>query len=119
MHTLSLSPELEKINGEGIRKTPSELALVLEPNIALAVIETFSQGIQHMTASGLPPVLVCGHLVRMPLYRFLKSTFANWTVISLMELPNQLSLKNVMTLSLSSEKPAKTNQNLRLKLFDP
>ena len=112
LHTLSLSPELEKIIGEGIRKTPSELALVLEPNIALAVIETFSQGIQHMTASGLPPVLVCGPQIRMPLYRFLKSTFANLTVISLMELPNQLSLKNVMTLSLSSEKPREHQSKL-------
>ena len=103
---------MEKLIGEGVRKTPSELALVLEPNIALAVIETFSKGIQHMTASGLPPVLVCGPQIRMPLYRFLKSTFANLTVIGLMELPNQLSLKNVMTLSLSSEKPREYQSKL-------
>ena len=57
-----------------------------------------------MTASGLHPVLVCGPQIRLPLYRFLKSTFANLTVISPMELPNQLPLKNVMTLSLASDK---------------
>ena len=104
LHTLSLDPDLERIIGEGVRKTPSELALILEPNIALQVIETFSRGIQHMTASGLHPVLVCGPQIRLPLYRFLKSTFANLTVIGLMELPNQLPLKNVMTLSLAADK---------------
>ena len=104
LHTLSLDPDLERIIGEGVHKTPSELALILEPNVALQVIETFSRGIQHMTASGLHPVLVCGPQIRLPLYRFLKSTFANLTVIGLMELPNQLPLKNVMTLSLAADK---------------
>ena len=31
LHTLSLDPDLERIIGEGVRKTPSELALILSP----------------------------------------------------------------------------------------
>jgi flagellar biosynthesis protein FlhA len=103
LHTLSLESSLERQISEGIRKTANELTLVLEPGIAIQLIEAFSLGIQQMTASGLHPVLVCSPQIRLPLYRFLQPTFPNLVVISIMELPRELSLKNFQSIELTRQ----------------
>ena len=103
LHTLSLESSLERQISEGIRKTANELTLVLEPRIAIQLIEAFSLGIQQMTASGLHPVLVCSPQIRLPLYRFLQPTFPNLVVISIMELPRELSLKNFQSIELTRQ----------------
>lgn len=100
IHTLSLDPEIERAISEGIRKSATEVALVLEPNFAWKLVDAFSMAIQKMTASGFHPVLVCGPQIRIALYRFLKSTFSDLAVIGFTEIPNSIPLKNFAVVNM-------------------
>ncbi|HCZ05512.1 MAG TPA: flagellar biosynthesis protein FlhA [Verrucomicrobiales bacterium] len=100
IHTLSLDPEIERAISEGIRKSATEVALVLEPNFAWKLVDAFSVAIQKMTASGFHPVLVCGPQIRIALYRFLKSTFSDLAVIGFTEIPNSIPLKNFAVVNM-------------------
>jgi len=100
IHTLSLDPEIERAISEGIRKSATEVALVLEPNFAWKLVDAFSVAIQKMTASGFHPVLVCGPQIRIALYRFLKSTFSDLAVIGFTEIPNSVPLKNFAVVNM-------------------
>ena len=100
IHTLSLDHEIERDISEGIRKSATEVALVLEPNFAWKLVDAFSVAIQKMTASGFHPVLVCGPQIRIALYRFLKSTFSDLAVIGFTEIPNSVPLKNFAVVNM-------------------
>jgi len=103
IHTLSLDPEIERAISEGIRKSATEVALVLEPNFAWKLVDAFSVAIQKMTASGFHPVLVCGPQIRIALYRFLKSTFSDLAVIGFTEIPNSIPLKNFAVVNMPDD----------------
>ena len=100
----------------GVRKTPSELAHVLEPNIALAVIEIFSQGIQHMTASGLPPCWSA--VLKFDAFVSLLVSTCQFDCDQSNGVAQPTSLKMSWPFAILRE--ARENQpSLRLKLLDP
>ena len=49
-------PRLEQQIAQGVRQTPTEISLMMEPKLARHVVETLSQKIQQLLTAGQPPV---------------------------------------------------------------
>ena len=91
---ISLDPRLEQQIVQGVRQTPNEISLVMEPKLARHLVDTLSSRVQKMLADGLPPVVVCGPYLRLPFRRFFETTFADLSVLAYPEIPARVEIQN-------------------------
>jgi len=94
LQAITLDPKLEQQIAQGVRQTPSEITLTMEPRLARHVIESLSQRIQNLLSSGLPPVVMCAPQIRLAFRRFFESTFAELAVLSYSEIPSRVEIQN-------------------------
>ena len=94
LQAITLDPRLEQQIALGVRQSPTELALALEPKLARHVIDCLSRQIQQMLASGLPPVVLCAPQIRLAFKRFFGATFADLAVLSYSEIPARAEIFN-------------------------
>ncbi|HWD18709.1 MAG TPA: flagellar biosynthesis protein FlhA [Verrucomicrobiae bacterium] len=94
LQAITLDPRLEQQIAQGVRQTPGEISLTLEPRLARHLIETLSQRSQQLLSSGLPPVVMCAPQIRLGFRRFFESTFAELTVLSYAEIPSRVEIQN-------------------------
>jgi flagellar biosynthesis protein FlhA len=91
---LTLDPKLEQQIAQGVRQTPGEISLTMEPRLARHLIESLSQRIQQLLSSGQAPVIMCAPGIRLAFRRFFESTFAELTVLSYAEIPSRVEIQN-------------------------
>jgi flagellar biosynthesis protein FlhA len=91
---ITMDPRLEQQLAQGVRQTPSEISLVMEPKLARHMMGALSQRIQQMLAEGLPPVVLCAPHVRLPFRRFFETTFSDLAVLSYAEIPSRVEVQN-------------------------
>jgi len=91
---ITLDPKLEQQIAQGVRQTPGEISLSMEPRLARHLIETLSQRIQQLLSSGQAPVIMCAPGIRLAFRRFFESTFAELTVLSYAEIPSRVEVQN-------------------------
>ena len=94
LQAITLDPKLEQQIAQGVRQSPTDIALVMEPKLARHVMETLSKFVQQMIAAGRPPVVLCAPQIRLGFRRFFESTFADLTVLSYAELPPRIEIQN-------------------------
>jgi flagellar biosynthesis protein FlhA len=94
LRVITLDPKLEQQITQGVRQTPTELSLLMEPKLARHVMDNLSQRIQKMLADGLPPVVLTAPHLRLPFRRFFETTFADLTVLSFAEIPPRVEIQN-------------------------
>jgi flagellar biosynthesis protein FlhA len=94
LRVITLDPKLEQQITQGVRQTPTEISLLMEPKLARHMMETLSQRIQKMLADGLPPVVLTAPQIRLPFRRFFETTFADLTVLSFAEIPPRVEIQN-------------------------
>ncbi len=94
MRAITLDPRLEQQIAQGVRQTPTEIGLTMEPKLARHIVEKLSQAIQQMLAAGQPPVVLCAPQIRLGLRRFFESTFADLAVLSYSEVPPRVDIQN-------------------------
>jgi flagellar biosynthesis protein FlhA len=94
LRAITLDPRLEQQIAQGIRQTPNELNLVLEPNLARHMIEKLSRFVQQMVASGQQPLVLCAPQVRLGFKRFFESAFAELAVLSYAEIPPRVEVQS-------------------------
>ncbi len=94
LSVITLEPALESLVTKGIRKTSTDLSLMMDPDHARHLLQSVSTLIQQMIASGLHPVLICSPQIRIALYRFLNATHKELKVVSFAEVPNATNLKS-------------------------
>jgi flagellar biosynthesis protein FlhA len=94
VRAITLDPKLEQEIAKGVRQSPTEIALVMEPRVARHVMESLSKFIQQMIAAGNPPVVLCAPQIRLGFRRFFESTFGELTVLSYAELPSRIQVEN-------------------------
>jgi flagellar biosynthesis protein FlhA len=87
LHAITLEPKLEQQLALGLRQSPTEVALALEPKLARHVLDALSRHIQQLLASGLPPVVLCAPQIRLAFKRFFGATLAELAVLSYAEVP--------------------------------
>jgi flagellar biosynthesis protein FlhA len=83
-----------------MRQTPTELNLVLEPNLARHIIGKLSQYVQQMVASGQQPLVLCAPQIRLGFKRFFESAFAELSVLSYAEVPSRVEVQSAGTVEL-------------------
>lgn len=94
LRAITLDPRLEQQIAHGVRQTPTEVALVMDPRLARHLMDALSRLIQQMLAAGHPPVLLCAPQIRLGFRRFFESTFADLAVLSYSEIPARIEIQN-------------------------
>jgi flagellar biosynthesis protein FlhA len=94
LRVITLDPKLEQQITQGVRQTPTEISLLMEPKLARHMMETLSQRIQKMLADGLPPVVLTAPQIRLPFRRFFETTFSDLAVLSFAEIPPRVEIQN-------------------------
>ncbi|HUI06953.1 MAG TPA: flagellar biosynthesis protein FlhA [Verrucomicrobiae bacterium] len=94
LRAITLDPKLEQEIARGVRQSPSEISLVLDPRITRHVVEWLSKLVQPMVAAGQQPVLLCAPQIRLGVRRFFESTFADLAVLSYAELPARVEIQS-------------------------
>ena len=94
LRVITLDHKLEQQILQGIRATPAEITLMMDPKLARHVMEGLSQRIQKFLAEGLPPVVLTAPHVRLPFRRFFETSFADLNVLSFAEIPPRVEIQN-------------------------
>jgi flagellar biosynthesis protein FlhA len=94
LRAITLDPRLEQQIAQGVRQTPTEITLTMEPRLARHVMDILSKNVQQMLSSGHPPVVLCAPQIRLAFRRFFESTFADLAVLSYNEIPPRLEVQN-------------------------
>ena len=99
LKAITLDPKLEQQIAQGVRQTPSEIALLLDPKLARHVMDSLSKHIQQMLAGGYPPVVLCSPGIRLAFRRFFEGTFNDLSVLSYAEVPPRLEVQSAGTVA--------------------
>ena len=94
LHAITLEPKLEQQIALGLRQSPTEVALNLEPRLARHVLDSLSRHLQQLLAAGLPPVVLCAPQIRLAFKRFFGATLAELAVLSYAEIPPRAEIVN-------------------------
>jgi len=94
LRAITLDPRLEQQLAQGVRQTPSEVALIVEPKLARHVVDALSRLVQPMISAGQPPVLLCAPQLRLAFRRFFEANFSDLAVLSYAEIPARVQVQN-------------------------
>lgn len=97
---LTLDSTVEDTVARSLRSMESGQALVLEPRYAEQVMLRLAAKVEEMVRSNHLPVLVCAPELRRHLRLFTERVLPQLSIISLAEVPSQVSLRSFSTVSL-------------------
>lgn len=93
LRAITLDPRLEQQLAQGVRQTPTEVALVVDPGLARYLMERLSKCVQQMLAAGHPPVVLCAPQLRLAFRRFFEHMFGELAVLSYAEIPPRVPIQ--------------------------
>jgi flagellar biosynthesis protein FlhA len=99
VRAITLDPKLEQQIAQGLRPSPTEVNLMLEPRLARHIVDTLSRYVQQLLAAGHPPLVLCAPPIRLPFRRFFETTFADLTVLSYNEIPARVEIQSAAMLA--------------------
>lgn len=94
LHVLTFDPAIEQQITSAVRKVDDKTALVLEPRMAEQVLRRLAGEVERMMASNHMPVLLCSPTLRRHVRRFTERLVPQLSVLSLAEIPPNVSLKS-------------------------
>jgi flagellar biosynthesis protein FlhA len=94
LRAITIDPRLEQQLAQGVRQSPTEVSLVIEPKLARHVIEALSKFVQQMLSAGQQPVVLCAPHLRLAFRRFFENTFSDLAVLSYAEVPARVQVQN-------------------------
>ena len=94
LQAITLDPRLEQQIAQGVRQTPTEISLTMEPKLARHVVDTLSQRLQQLLSAGQPPVVLCAPQIRLAFRRFFETTFSELTVLAYTEVPSRIEIQS-------------------------
>jgi flagellar biosynthesis protein FlhA len=93
LYVLTLDPAVEQQISSAIRSVDEKAALVIEPRLAEQLLRKLTGEVERMLGNELMPVLLCPPNLRRHLRRFTERLMPQLSVLSLSEVPNNVSLK--------------------------
>jgi flagellar biosynthesis protein FlhA len=102
LRALSLEPALEQEIAEALHPTPDGEVLALDPARAHELVTALAEQLDHLTALGQRPVLVCSSRVRRHLRRLLEQAFPQLPVVSFNEIASGIRVEAVGIVSLAA-----------------
>jgi len=103
VRAITLDPRLEQQLAQGLRQTPTEVSLVMEPRLARHLVESLGKFVQQMLAVGHPPLVLCAPQLRLAFRRFFEGTFHDLAVLSYVEVPPRIEVQNAAVLTVANE----------------
>lgn len=97
VRAITLDPKLEQQIANGVRQTPNEVSLLLDPKVARHVVDSLSRHIQAMLSSGQPPLVLTAPQIRLVFRRFFETTFADLNVLAYTEVPARVEIQSAAT----------------------
>ncbi len=94
LRAITLDPKLEQQIAQGVRQSPTEIALLLDPKLAQHVMGSLSRHIQKLLADGHQPLVLCAPQIRLAFRRFFESTFSDLSVLSYAEVPARVEIQS-------------------------
>jgi flagellar biosynthesis protein FlhA len=94
LRAITIDPRLEAQLALGVRQSPNEIALVVDPKLARHVVDALSKFVQQMIAAGQQPVVLCAPQLRLAFRRFFENTFSDLAVLSYAEIPARVQVQN-------------------------
>ncbi|NJM51340.1 MAG: FHIPEP family type III secretion protein [Sphingomonadales bacterium] len=91
---LSLDPKAEMLISEAVGRSQDNGPLIIDPNVAEALMRKALPMVEAMMKQGVSPVLLCGPTIRRQLRAFLKRTAPRLSVISVNEVPQSIDLRS-------------------------
>jgi flagellar biosynthesis protein FlhA len=98
LQAITLDPRLEQQIAQGVRQSPTEINLMIEPKLARHVVDGMSKIIQQLLSAGQQPIIMCAPQIRLAFRRFFENTFADLTVLSYAEVPSRIEIQNAGTI---------------------
>ncbi len=98
LQAITLDPRLEQQIAQGVRQTPNEISLTMEPRLARHVVDSLSQKLQHILSAGQAPVILCAPQIRLAFRRFFETTFSELTVLAYTEIPSRVEVQSSGTI---------------------
>lgn len=99
---ITLDPRLEQQIAQGLRQSPTDINLVLEPTLARHIVDKLSRVVQQMVAAGQHPVVLCAPQIRLAFKRFFESAFSELAVLSYAEVPPRIEVQSAGLIELPS-----------------
>jgi flagellar biosynthesis protein FlhA len=99
LQAITLDPRLEQQIAQGLRQTPSEISVMMEPKLARHIVDSLSQRIQQLLSAGQAPVIMCAPQIRLAFRRFFETTFAELTVLSYAEVPPRVEIQSAAVIA--------------------
>jgi len=97
VRAITLDPKLEQQIANGVRQTPNEVSLLLDPKVARHVVDALSRHIQQMLSAGHPPLVLTAPQIRLVFRRFFETTFADLNVLAYTEVPARVEIQSAAT----------------------
>ncbi len=94
LRAITLDPRLEQQIAQGLRQSPTEISLTMEPRLARHVVESLSKFVSQMLATGHAPVVLCAPQLRLGFRRFFETTFTDLAVLAYNEVPARVEVQN-------------------------
>lgn len=94
LFVLTFDPTVENTITNGVRAVDDKSMLVLEPGFAEGVLTKMASEVERMMASNLLPVILCSPNLRRHIRKFTERIMPHLSVLSLSEVPNNISLKS-------------------------
>ena len=98
VRAITLDPKLEQQLAQGVRQSPTEISLLLDPKLARHIVDTLSKQMQQLLSAGHPPLVLCAPQIRLAFRRFFESTFSDLSVLSYAELPTRVEVQSAGTI---------------------
>jgi flagellar biosynthesis protein FlhA len=105
LKAITLDPKLEQQLAGGLRQTPTEIGMLLDPRLSKHVVDWVSRSVQQLLASGHPAIVLCAPHLRLAFKRFFETSFADLNVLSYAEVPPRTEIQSaavVPSLELSA-----------------
>jgi flagellar biosynthesis protein FlhA len=99
LRAITIEPKLEQQLAQGVRQSPTEVALVIEPKLARHVMEALSRFVQQMLSAGHPPVVLCAPQLRLAFRRYFENKFNDLAVLSYAEIPVRMQVQNAAVIA--------------------
>lgn len=100
LSVITLHPRLEQNLQESIQQTQFGAYPVLDPQMARKLLDKLNNVVEDTTMKGANPVILCSPRVRLPFRRFIERYLPNLAVLSLNEIPANVEVEAIGTVSV-------------------
>ena len=95
----TLDPRLEQTLVSKVQRTAYEIGLSVDPHLAQHVLGELNRVCSQMIALGQTPIVITTTELRLPFKRFFETSLAKLVVLAYQELPGQVEIQNLATVS--------------------